>query len=446
MSEHKISSQSLTSQSLGSAPASAASIRAAVLVAALGYFVDVYDIALFGIVRVSSLTELGLDQAAILRDGVFLLDMQMGGMLIGGILWGVLGDKWGRLQVLFGSILVYSVANLLNAFVTDVSMYAVLRMLAGIGLAGEIGAGITLVSEMMPKERRGLATTVVATVGVFGSVVAALVGRMVHWRMAYIIGGVGGLLLLALRVGVHESGMFSSVKDNHHVSRGDIRLLLEPKRLWRYVSCILVGTPMFFFIVLISTLSPELGRALGLSGDIVAATSLLCYSIGLTMGDLASGLVSQYLRSRRAALALFLSGSFIFSAAILFSQGRSPNYFYALLVPGGFCIGYWCILVTTSAEQFGTNLRATVASTVPNFVRGMTIPITFAFQSLQPQLGTVGSVRCVGIICFLLSAVGVLSLRETYTTDLNFLELPAEPELDSDTDDTTLPEPLVGNM
>lgn len=397
-------------------------IRAAILVAALGYFVDVYDIALFGIVRVPSLKDLGFSEERILYDGVTLLNLQMGGMLLGGILWGILGDKLGRVQVLFGSILMYSIANLANAFVYDMTSYSVCRFLAGLGLAGEIGAGITLVSEMMPKNRRGLATTIVATVGVSGAVAAALVGDFLHWRTAYIVGGFGGLILLALRVGVYESGMFSAVKDNNEIARGDPTLLFSRGRLWRYLACIGVGIPMFFFIALLSTLAPEIGRALNTTGELRSAQTVLHYAIGITIGDVASGLLSQYLKSRKKVLAVFVASAAIIMTLMVFAQGCTPQYYYKLAFLGGCSIGYWAVLVTTSAEQFGTNLRATVASTVPNFVRGATVPITLLFEGLKPYLGTIESVRVVGMICYGVAFLGLYSLRETFHQDLNFVE------------------------
>ena len=397
-------------------------IRAAVIVAALGYFVDVYDIVLFSIIRVPSLRELGLDGEQLMSNGVWLLNLQMGGMLLGGILWGILGDKLGRIQVLFGSILMYSVANVANAFVNDVTSYSVCRFFAGLGLAGEIGAGITLVAEMMPRHRRGLATTLVATIGVSGACVAALLGDFFSWRTAYMVGGLGGFLLLALRVGVYESGMFNAVRENKEIAKGDLTLLLSDGRFWRYLSCVGVGMPLFFFVGLLITFAPEIGIALQMTGDLKASQAVLYYAAGMVMGDVASGLLSQYLHSRKKVLGVFL----VFAAAIMTlmvtGEGNHPTYYYALTLLGGFSIGYWAVLITTSAEQFGTNLRATVTSTVPNFVRGMTVPITLLFEALKPHLGTVDAVRVVGILCFGLAALGWRSIKETFHTDLNFIE------------------------
>jgi MFS transporter, putative metabolite:H+ symporter len=403
--------------------ASAVSVRLAIIVAALGYFVDVYDIALFSIIRVSSLRSIGLTDEQLLVDGVFLLNVQMAGMLLGGILWGVLGDKLGRVEVLFGSILMYSMANLANAFVSTVDTYALCRFFAGLGLAGEIGAGITLVAEMMPKERRGLATTIVATVGVFGSCAAALVGDLLDWRTAYIIGAVGGFALLALRIGVYESGMFNAVKHNAGIPKGDLRLLFRDGRLPRYAACVCAGMPMFLFLGLLMTFSPELGRALNITGEVRAPSAVLYYSLGITLGDVASGLLSQYLKSRKKVLALFITGGAIVASLIVFSDGQSPRYYYTLAGLGGVCMGYWAVLVTTSAEQFGTNLRATVTSTVPNFVRGATIGITLLFEALKPHLGTVSAAQIVAFACMIVGGLGVYFLRETFHVDLNFVEL-----------------------
>lgn len=409
----------MTVQDIQSSPKA---LRIAILVAALGYFVDVYDIVVFSIVRVPSLQSLGFSDEQILNDGVFLLNLQMGGMLLGGILWGLLGDKIGRIQVLFGSILLYSIANLANAFVHDLTAYATCRFFSGVGLAGEIGAGITLVSEMMPKKRRGLATTLVATIGVSGAIAAATIGEVVHWRTAYIIGGLGGFALLALRFGAFESGMFQAVKEDTSIKKGDIFLLLRDRRFVRYISCICVGIPLFFFVTLLMALAPEVGKALNVTAPLSAGQAALHYSIGITLGDVASGLLSQYLRSRKKALAIFLTGAFVVSLLLAFANGASPRYFYNLALLGGFSIGYWAMLLTTAAEQFGTNLRATVASTVPNFVRGSTIGITLLFEFLRPYLGMIESVRVVGAVSFALGFWGLYRLRETFHVDLDFVE------------------------
>ncbi len=403
------------------APSSAA-LRAAILVAALGYFVDVYDIALFGIVRVASLRDLGVAGQAVLDEGIYLMNMQMGGMLLGGLLWGILGDKLGRVQVLFGSILLYSIANIANAAVGSVSAYAACRFAAGVGLAGEVGAGVTLVAEMMPKGRRGLGTTLVATVGVSGAVAAALVGDFLPWRTAYVIGGLGGLVLLALRVRVHESGLFSALKRRPDLSRGDFLLLLRGGRAWRYLSCVFVGIPMFFFIAIIGNLAPEVGRALGIAEPLVVGHAILGYSVGMTIGDLASGLLSQWLRSRKGALAGFIACAAAAVFLILTGYGQSALRYYVLCLVSGIFIGYWAVLITAAAEQFGTNVRATVASTVPNFARGSTLGITLLFEALKPALGVAGAVQCVALVCFGLAALGVASIRETFGQDLDFLE------------------------
>ena len=177
--------------------------------------VDMYDLFLFSINRVSSLKSLHISGEQLLADGIMLLNLQMAGMLIGGIFWGIMGDKKGRLSVLFGSILIYSIANIGNGFVTTVTQYAVLRFIAGFGLAGELGAGITLVTEILPKERRGYGTTLVATVGIMGALLAYFVSHLFDWRTAYFIGGGLGLILMILRVRVFESGMFMKLKEKN---------------------------------------------------------------------------------------------------------------------------------------------------------------------------------------------------------------------------------------
>lgn len=397
--------------------------RMAVIVAALGYFVDVYDIILFTIVRVPSLKSLGVTGDKLLSDGVFLLNAQMAGMLLGGILWGIYGDKKGRIAVLFGSILLYSVANIANAFVNSVGMYAVLRFLAGLGLAGEIGAGITLVSELMPKETRGYATTIIATVGVSGAVAASLIGDLFDWRTAYIIGGVSGLLLLVLRVSVSESGLFDAIRSKDNVPRGDLKLLFcSRERALRYIYCILVGVPIWFVTGILATFSPEVGAELGVPGPIKAGNTMLCLSVGITVGDLVSGILSQLIRSRKKAMFIFIAVTLLLCVILVNVHWESLRSFYGMYLALGFFIGYWAVFVTTAAEQFGTNLRATVATTVPNFVRGSTVIMTLAFSALKPSFGILASAQIVGFICFAFAGLAVYRMKETYAVDLDFLE------------------------
>jgi MFS transporter, putative metabolite:H+ symporter len=393
-----------------------------ILVAALGYFVDIYDLILFSIVRVPSLTDLGLSGDALLESGVLLLNMQMAGMLVGGIAWGVMGDRRGRLSVLFGSIVLYSLANIANAFVQDVPTYAVLRLVAGVGLAGELGAGITLVSEIMPRQIRGYGTTIVASVGVMGAVAAVLVGDAFSWRTAYIVGGVMGLALLVLRIGVFESGLFEGVK-RIGVSRGNFfALFTRPARARRYLSVVLVGLPIWYVVGVLITFAPELGAAVGVSPAPRAARAVLFAYLGLTVGDLASGLISQWMRSRRRALGLFL-GMTTASILLYFAPvAKSLPVFYAICFGLGVSIGYWAVFVTVASEQFGTNLRATATTTAPNFVRGAVVPVTLLFQALRAPLGLPVSGLVVGLLTLAVAAVALAGLEETFGRDLDFVE------------------------
>ena len=397
-------------------------IRMSVLVAALGYFVDIYDLILFSIVRVRSLTDIGIPADELLSTGVLLLNMQMTGMLLGGIAWGVLGDRRGRLSVLFGSIVMYSVANILNAFVYDVPTYAVLRLLAGIGLAGELGAGITLVSEVMPRETRGYATTIVASVGICGAVVAVLVGDLFDWRVAYLVGGGMGIALLLLRIGVHESGMFQQVKAEPHARGRFLQLFATRERATRYLSIIIVGVPIWYVVGILITFSPELGRDMGMSPLPNAGTAVMCCYIGLAVGDLTSGWLSQWIGSRKRVLAWFIGLTALF-VGIYFVPVAKPLWaFYALCVALGFATGYWAVFVTVASEQFGTNLRATATTTVPNFVRGAVVPVTSVFQALAPLVGLAASGLLVGAGTLVLATVALALLEETWDRDLNFVE------------------------
>ena len=398
------------------------SIALAVLVAALGYFVDIYDLILFSVVRVRSLSDIGVPQADLLGKGVLLLNMQMMGMLLGGIAWGVLGDRKGRLSVLFGSIVVYSVANLLNAAVTSVPQYAALRFVAGIGLAGELGAGITLVSEIMPRESRGYATALVAAVGICGAIVAVVIGEVFDWRVAYTVGGIMGMALLLLRIGVHESGLFEQVKAEAHARGRFLQLFATRERARRYLAIILVGVPIWYVVGILVTFSPEFGRAMGMDPAPSAAKAVMFTYIGLAVGDFSSGWLSQVLRSRTRVLRWFLSLTAACVAVYFLPWPRSVPAFYLLCLALGFSTGYWAVFVTVAAEQFGTNLRATATTTVPNFVRGAVVPLTSVFQALAPVIGLTWSGLTVGVTTLVLGFAAVALLAETHGRDLDFLE------------------------
>ncbi|WP_205501433.1 MFS transporter [Rufibacter psychrotolerans] len=398
-------------------------LNTAVIVAALGYFVDIYDLVLFSIVRIASLRDLGITNAtALLEDGVYLINMQMTGMLLGGIFWGVLGDKRGRISVLFGSIFLYSAANVANGFVTNLELYAWLRFIAGVGLAGELGAGITLVTEVLPKEKRGYGTTIVASVGISGAILAGVIGEYFHWRTAYFVGGGLGLLLLLLRIGVYESGMFERTQQQQ-VPRGNfLSLFTSGARFFKYLKCILIGVPIWFVVGVLITFSPEISQALNITAPISAAKGIAFSYFGLTLGDLASGLLSQKLRSRKRVVVLFLLLLAGIIALYLLAQGASEAYFYGLCVALGFGGGYWAVFVTIAAEQFGTNIRATVTTTVPNFVRGAVVVLTLSFKSLQDDLGLLTTAALLGAVTLLIALVSISTLPESFSKDLDYVE------------------------
>lgn len=393
-----------------------------VLVSALGYFVDIYDLILFGIVRVSSLTSLGVQGDQLISVGVLLLNMQMAGMLIGGIIWGIWGDKKGRLSVLFGSIFLYSVANFANAYVNSVELYAVLRFIAGVGLAGELGAAVTLVSEVMPKETRGYGTAIVATIGVSGAIAAAIVGDLFTWQTAFIIGGILGLILLILRIKMFESGMYKSIQ-KADVKKGEfLKLFTSKDRFLRYLYCILIGLPIWYVVGILITFSPEFGKVLGVTDPIAAGKSIMFTYTGLIFGDFASGFISQWMKSRKKVFAIFITLTTIFIFVYLFSHGLSRTMFYGLCVVLGFSIGYWAVFVTTASEQFGTNLRSTVTTTVPNFIRGSVVPITIAFSWLRTSMGMINAALAVGVVSVIIAFFAIYKMEETYGKDLNYLE------------------------
>ncbi|MES2567024.1 MAG: MFS transporter [Bacteroidota bacterium] len=408
-----------------------------IIVAALGYFVDIYDLLLFGVERFDSLNEILPEQYPGISDSVkktlnliygkLLLNWQMAGMLFGGIFWGILGDKKGRLSVLFGSILVYSIANILNGMVHSTNMYMVLRFVSGFGLAGELGAGITLVSESMSKEKRGYGTMIVATVGVFGAVVAGFMGEVIsNWRNSFFLGGGMGLALLVLRIGVFESGMFAAIKAESHVKKGNIlQLFSNQKSIVKYLCIIFVTVPVWYVMGTLVLFSPELSEMMGLpEKSISAGRSIMFAYAGITVGDIASGLISQLLRSRKKALALFLSLTTLGTILYFLYGGTSVFVFYAIVTFIGFATGYWAVFISTASELFGTNIRATATTTAPNFVRASTILISLL-------LNLIISVFCVdkllatkitGCIIIGIGFIALYYLEETFAKDLNYVE------------------------
>jgi len=393
-----------------------------VLVAALGYFVDIYDLVLFSIIRIQSLKSMGIEGQALEENGVFILNMQMFGMLIGGIFWGILGDKKGRLSVLFGSILMYSLANIANAYVTDVNTYGIIRFIAGVGLAGELGAGITLVSEMMSKETRGHGTMIVVTIGAAGAIFAGLLSNWVTWQTAYLIGGGLGIVLLLLRIGVSESGMFKTMK-NKSVSKGNFLMLFtERKRFLRFLNSILIGIPIWFSVGILITFSPEISQEMGIEGVVVASTAVMCAYAGLTIGDFLSGLFSQLLRTRKKVVLFFIIFTQLTIGIMLYSGIKDLVFFYYMCFQIGLASGYWAVFVTMASENFGTNIRATVTTSVPNFVRGAVVPITLGYRYFQGSFSKVDSAMIVGSLCTLIALLALHKLRETWGRDLDYEE------------------------
>lgn len=413
----------MASPDQATAPSSGRAATLAIIVAALGYFVDIYDLVLFGVIGRKSLVDLGVPKESIENTFATLQDIQMLGMLTGGLLWGILGDKRGRLSVLFGSIVMYSLANIANAMVQSTGQYEIMRFIAGVGLAGELGAGITLVSEIMSRTSRGWGTTIVAGVGVTGAIAAGLVDRVAPWRTAYWIGGIMGLALLLLRIGVRESGMFQAVKGQEGVSRGNfLQLFATRDRAVRYLCLILSGVPVWYLIGILVFRSPKIGASLGLTEAVSPGTATMMAYSGLAIGDLGSGVLSQLIRSRRKTVALFLMLSAIGVAVYFAIAGKSVTMLYAACLIVGIGGGYWAVFVTMASEQFGTNLRSTVTTTAPNFVRGSLVLVSFAFARLEPNIGPWRAALAVGVVCIALALAALIPLTESFGKTLEFVE------------------------
>jgi MFS transporter, putative metabolite:H+ symporter len=397
----------------------------AVIVSALGFFVDVYDLLLFGIIRKPSLASLGLNPQQVLEQGEMIISIQMIGLLIGGIIFGVMGDKKGRLSVLFGSILLYSIANILNGFVTNTWEYAILRFIAGVGLAGELGAGITLISELLPKEKRGIAAAMIASFGILGAVTAFIMKELFDWRTCYFIGGGLGLMLLLMRSRVFESKMFTAVTTHHEVKRGNFLMFFQNrKRAMLYLRCILIGIPAWYIIGVLVTFSDQFAREFGIE-NVDPGKAIMYQYMAIAFGDLSAGLISRKLKSRKKALFIFygITALFLFLYFALKGGGSAQNMYW-LCAGLGFGTGFSVIYITMSAEQFGTNLRATAAVTIPNMVRGALPLILLLFKGMRNVTGSyVSGAWITGILLMVIAIAAAWKIDETYGKDLDFIEV-----------------------
>ncbi len=411
-----------------------------VIVAALGYFVDIYDLILFQVIKNPSLESMGLSGQQLTDAGLSLMNWQMIGMLIGGILWGILGDRKGRISVLFGSIIMYSIANTLNAFVTDIHTYAWLRFIAGVGLAGELGAGITLVSETMSKETRGYGTMIVVTFGVLGAVAANLVARngdffsgmfnrfvstpLSNWQVSYIFGGILGMVLLLLRIGMYESGMYKSMHEIKVPKGNFFKLFSSKKSAIKYLCCIAIGVPIWYMIGVLIALSKDITAFKGLE-NINTGNAVMYFYIGTSFGDFMSGYLSQVFKNRKSIIRLYLIITVAMVPVYLYISGVSAVVFYFICAFLGIASGYWAVFVTIASEQFGTNIRSTVTTTVPNFVRGSLVLLTLALNILRKNLGVdlITSCMVVGVVAVAIAFVALRLLDETYGKDLDYLEM-----------------------
>lgn len=398
-----------------------------VIVAALGYFVDIYDLLLFSIVRIPSLHSMGLDVDAY---GTMILNWEKTGLLLGGILWGIFGDKKGRLSVLFGSILVYSLANIACGLLPHVDFmekqnaYALFRFVAGLGLAGELGAGITLVSESLPKELRAIGTSLVAGFGLMGAVVASLTADLASdWTVSYFIGGGLGLMLLILRIGVVESGIYKGIEKNKSVAKGNFfSFFTNYDRFVRYMKCISIGFPTWFCIGILAVFANQFGPALGIVGEIDPGKAIMWAYVGISVGDFASGFISNWLQSRKKAIFYMMLFTVVGIILMLFGAAKTVNMYYFFCIWLGLGTGYWALFVTMGAEQFGTNIRATAATTIPNMVRGALILMIFLFNSFKPSVGVIWAAVVVGVLSFGFGIYSTLTVSETHNKDLDYTE------------------------
>jgi MFS family permease len=394
-------------------------------IAAFGYFVDLYDLVLYGTVRVESLKSLGYQGNDLFSVGATLLNIQMAGMLCGGLFFGVLGDQKGRKEALFGSIFLYSFATFFNAYIHDFTGYATLRFLAGFGLAGELGAAITLISEVLPQETRGLGSAFVASIGFLGAASSSFISQALSWQNAYRLGGALGFILLFARVSVQESSLFlNRRKENETVIWGSLSMAFNSSQRLKLIGlAFLAGVPIWYVAGILSYFAPEFSRALGVHGEVTAGTTIMMGYMGAILGDITCGILSQRLKSRKKAVLIFiLLGGSIALFHPLFSVGTSALGFYGVRFLIGFGNGYFATLIAWIAETFGTNLRATLTSTLTNLIRASVIPLSISFQYLSKAHGILPASALLGAASFSLGLYAISKLPDTFGRNLDFLE------------------------
>jgi len=395
-----------------------------VWICALGYLVDIYDLVLFGVVRVPSLRDLGIQDGDLQSVGAHILNYQMAGMLIGGFVWGLLGDKIGRVRILFASIATYSLANLLNALAFNIEIYSALRFLAGFGLAGELGIALTLVAEILPQNKRGYGTTIVGLAGFIGAIIASFTATLVTWRISYVLGGALGFFLLFLRLRSQESPLFSSINEVPTHFRGSlVQLFSSRERILNYFKIIMVGIPIWYISGILMYFAPEFAKSLGITGPVLAGYAILWNYSGAAIGDISSGVISQILQSRKRVILIFLGIlMLVLPTYFVWLRGAEPFCFYLVCFLFGVGNGYWALAIGVAAELFGTNLRATVSTSVPNLIRGAVIPMIFVFQFLKSRFGDLQGAFILGAAVILVAGICLISIEETFRRDLNFIE------------------------
>lgn len=393
----------------------------AITVVSFGYFVDLYDLMLYSIVRKTSLLSIGVSKESLTNIGIDLMNWQLVGLVLGGLLWGIWADKKGRVSVLFLSILTYSIANIANAYITSVEGYSICRILAGIGLAGELGVGLTLLSETVAPSKRTIAGMLVTAFGMLGGALAALVASRIPWQTAYLTGGGIGLVMLIVRYKIKESVLFQKSKENK--TKGNLLYIIKNKKLLlKYLACIFSGSTAFIFTGIFIALAPEFGKAVGVKAEISAGTAIFYYLISVAGADIFAGFLSKYLQSRKKVLILFILVQTLAVFLYLFYPSSTVEGFYFRCALLGVGVGYWGVLITNTAEQFGTNIRATVTTSMSNIIRGIAFPAGILFKNLIPKMGIIYSAAFVILFLLIISLLAVLSLKDKFETNLNYTE------------------------
>jgi MFS transporter, putative metabolite:H+ symporter len=381
-----------------------------------GYFIDIFDLVLFSTLRISSFEELKITDPTYWT--VVFFNLQMTGILVGGIFWGKMADIKGRSWSFMGTILVFSIANIINGLTSSLTVYGICRFIAGFGLAGEMGSGIALICEKVPDEKRSLYLGFVSSLGCIGAVLSGWLGDIVYWRYLFIGSGFAGILLTLLRKNLLEPDLFRKTA-TLNIPRGQWKTLFQsPPDLIRFILLIFLGIPMWYIIGILWSFSTEMTSTIGLN-IFTSGQAILWGYVGVWMGDMLMPFVSQFLKSRIFTIQICLIMMLLGVIYLFQFQPHSLLSFQLTHIFLGFTIGYWAVYATLCGESFGTNIRALTSTSLPSLIRFSSIPMMIIYQYGRDE-NELNIALGMGLTVLCISMITTYFIKDTFQKDIDF--------------------------